>query len=182
MFGKGEIMETFNFEKEIINNVFTHAHYIEETLPKASDDLKTLFVYLKILIDNDKYYDVVNDTDAFFSLLRLCVFGQITYANEEYDFYEIVKDEENRYIVTIYLISMALLISLEYIEMKNIYKCIKNQLENAPYVYQEISNIYHNEETDYSNLKIDIKITESICRKIPQIIDLLYSDFDLKKQ
>ena len=151
-------------------------------IAKASDDIKTLFVFLKILIDKDSNYDVVNETDGFFSLLKLCLFGKINFGSEEFDFSQFINEEKGNGIAALFFVTIALLISIEFIETKNFYKCLRNQFDNAPYIYKEIFNKMLEDNEEIEEIQIDRKITYTICRKIPQLIDIIYSDFDFSKQ
>lgn len=168
-------MDKNKFEIDVVRDVCALYFYINNEKHNLSSDEINVFIYLYLLAKKDKENYLVNDTKNFLYLVSLNVKGIIEINEEIYDFVKLIENISNKEFIDFYLVTISLLISLEYIETKNLRNALKNQYLNASYVYDTILCLLDKQNyIDITN-EIDIPLADALIKKTPELIEIIYS-------
>ena len=132
---------------------------------KEERNIKNLLAFNTALVDLDFDIDNYKSSNQYFDLMSLLISGFIKYNDEIFDFSSILTNEEkNTKIESVYLITVAVLISLEIKENANFYRCLRNNEMNAKYLLdniKEMLNNYIDEDFDIPNDLFSLLFKES---------------------
>ena len=132
-------------------------------------DFKLFYGY-HLALANEKHYDIIFDNkDVYYKILKFILTGKITVDGDLFDFSDFVKDEEKEVRSMFYLVT-SYLISIEFIETKNLYKAVTNQSSNNDLIFKEVINNNDDDET----LDLNTLIAGMLYDKMSSLLKIIY--------
>lgn len=150
-------------EINLIKQVYNIFNFVDFKKHKLNKEIKKILTYNLVVFDHDNELRILEDPNAYFDIMSLCISGFIKLENELFDFTNFIKEILDEKKKNIFLISLSIILTLEFIEFNNLFKAIRNVISNAKFIYENVSKII--DENNEEKFLVDRKIFHLLARR-----------------
>lgn len=174
-------LDQLSFEDYAIDKTLAIFKYINNKYKRLNNESNIILTFHAYLFENDKNQEIFDNPSNYLDLICLALNGTIKSYGKYFSFKRVIQKEESVLIKDVFYLIIAHLVSLSYLEIKNLYKSITIIKRNSLYIYHKIKERILDEKFIDYEVTIDEIYLKYIKRHLPELFDIIYSSDRLYK-